>query len=54
MKNTIKPSKPLIDAARVALQIPGLNQFMAEVGHRMDRRAAAKKSLVTPRKIQHL
>lgn len=53
MKTKIKPSKPLIDAARIALQIPDLTQFMAEVGQRMDRREAAKKALVEPRKIQH-
>lgn len=53
MKKTIKPSKSLLSAARIALQIPDLNQFMSEVGQRMYRREAEKKALVEPRKIQH-
>lgn len=49
----MKKTKSLLRASRIALQIPGLNQFMVEVGQRMDRREAAKKSLVEARKIQH-
>jgi len=54
IKSTFKQNPELIDSARLALQMPGLNQLMEEVGQRADRREAEKKSLVEKRQIKHL
>lgn len=50
MKKDIKNKKEMIQAARVALAMPGEKSFWQEVERRMDVR---QQDLVKPRKLAH-